>query len=307
MKCVLCESKKESAIKETFSSEVLKHFYKKYLGIDISAKEKFFNLYECEDCNLNYFDSCVEGDDNFYKRLSKNDWYYQSEKMEYEIIGKFISDDMKVLDVGAGVGSFYKYIKSNYYLGLETSLTEDIKINDKASVINNNLEEISKELYEFFDVVVIFQVLEHIQNPKTFINNALKVLKKDGFLIISVPDNDSYIRFLSNPILNFPPHHYLRWNEKSLYSLSLLFDLYNPLVFKCGLDKIHYDNFSFAIADKILKNIFRIKISELNDSLLQKIINRITKPLKLGLNYLLNKKILQPFGHSIIAIYRKRS
>lgn len=306
MNCILCESKEEAKMKATFDSEILKNHYKKQVGIDVIAEEKYLNLYKCENCNIEFFDSCVKGDENFYKDLSKNDWYYQNEKNEYEIIGKFISEEMKVLDVGAGVGNFYKFINAKYYLGLETSLKENIIINDKASVVNKNLEEMSEDFFEFFDAVVIFQVLEHIQNPRPFIINLLKLLKKDGFLIISVPDNDSYIRFLSNPVLNFPPHHYIRWNERSLYELEKLFDLSNPLVFKCGLDNIHYDNFSFAISDKIIKNIFRIKISELNDSLLQKIINRMIKPLKLSLNYLLNKKILQPFGHSIIAIYRKR-
>ncbi|MEI6479407.1 MAG: methyltransferase domain-containing protein [bacterium] len=40
---------------------------------------------------------------------------------------------------------------------------------------------------DFFDVVIIEEVLEHLSNPREVLLNASKVLKKGGLLLVSVP------------------------------------------------------------------------------------------------------------------------
>lgn len=42
----------------------------------------------------------------------------------------------------------------------------------------------------FFDVVVAFEMIEHLKNPTRFLNEVRRVLKKDGSLIISTPNSD---------------------------------------------------------------------------------------------------------------------
>ena len=50
--------------------------------------------------------------------------------------------------------------------------------------------DLTKEIPELkkFDVIVMFQVLEYISNPVTFLKNIRKLLKKNGKLLIKIPN-----------------------------------------------------------------------------------------------------------------------
>jgi SAM-dependent methyltransferase len=63
-----------------------------------------------------------------------------------------------------------------------------------------------------FDAVCSFQVLEHLSDPLSFLKDAINLIKPGGKLIISVPNQDSFIRFDSQDLLNMPPHHMARWS-----------------------------------------------------------------------------------------------
>ncbi len=42
---------------------------------------------------------------------------------------------------------------------------------------------------EQFDFITIGEVLEHVENPKNFLNKARKILSDDGNIFITVPIN----------------------------------------------------------------------------------------------------------------------
>jgi SAM-dependent methyltransferase len=63
-----------------------------------------------------------------------------------------------------------------------------------------------------FDVITIFEVLEHLPDVKTFLSNVFKLLKGGGVIIISTPNN----RMCWRPALDYPPHHLSRFTTKSL-------------------------------------------------------------------------------------------
>ena len=107
----------------------------------------------------------------------------------YLIIKKFFGK--KVLEVGAGIGSFTKiYTKnipditvseidnSNYQTLKKTfSSQKNIKVENK----------LISQFSETFDTILYLSVLEHIQDDKKEILNALERLKNGGHLIICVP------------------------------------------------------------------------------------------------------------------------
>ena len=54
-----------------------------------------------------------------------------------------------------------------------------------------------------YDVIVMFQVLEHIPEPVLFLKNVGRLLKKTGKLIIEVPNLDDHLLNLNEEYFNF--------------------------------------------------------------------------------------------------------
>ena len=128
---------------------------------------------------------------------------------------------------------------------------------------------------EKHNVVVTFQVLEHITNIDTFIESSIKVMKPNGLLIIAVPNNESFIKFCQNNLLNMPPHHLLHWNEKSLSYIAKKYNLEIVDIYKESLTNIHKKWHDTVLISKAIRNFFGLKTKSINVSFTQKIINKL--------------------------------
>jgi len=97
-------------------------------------------------------------------------------------LGKYISG--KTLDVGCGTKPYEKYFSSSEYIGIDVKTTMhhsknsiDVYYDGKAFPFKN----------EQFDSVLSNQVFEHVFNPDLFLSEINRVLKSDGYLLITVP------------------------------------------------------------------------------------------------------------------------
>lgn len=68
---------------------------------------------------------------------------------------------------------------------------------------------------ERFDAITMFEVIEHLEDFASVIQQALRLLHPDGVMIISTPNN----RMCWRPELDFPPHHLSRFSPTSLKHL----------------------------------------------------------------------------------------
>lgn len=169
MNCPLCCSERNINIEKIKKSDLIK-LYNKHLRIDVSYLVKYdIDYYECVNCGLKYFFPLITGDEKFYADLQKFDWYYMDDKYEYEFCKRYIEPGSKVLEVGCGKGAFAKHIPGTAYVGLEFSKSaKDLAAREGIAVENISIQEYSLQYPNFFDVVVSFQVLEHVSNPKSF-------------------------------------------------------------------------------------------------------------------------------------------
>ena len=304
MKCPLCKSKNIEVLENINTKELIK-LYKRNLNIDVSEyfnnKKLIYN--RCNNCDLRYFYPLTSGNELLYKQLQVYDWYYLNKKDEYRIVANIIDSYNSVLEIGAGKGSFYSYLTCKNYCGLE--INKEVIIEGKRKgipLLNETIEKHAKNNSEKYDVACSFQVLEHITNIESFINNVKKCVRLGGMLIFIVPSENSFLTIVKNGILNMPPHHVTRWTDRSL---SLLAEYYNLEV----LDIIHEQLQPFHyewVKNTLLYCYFDKKKDKLVDySLRNKILSRLSTIIskrvkssfinKLGLN-----------GHSVIAVYRKR-
>lgn len=68
---------------------------------------------------------------------------------------------------------------------------------------------------ERFDVITMFEVIEHLEEPSSVIEAAKALLKPGGLFIVSTPNSNMSWR----PALDNPPHHLSRFTPASLRSL----------------------------------------------------------------------------------------
>ena len=132
---------------------------------------------------------------------------------------KFPAGDASILDIGCFNGFFVRKLLN---CGFAAS---GIDFNNKAldfGVSNYGLEgRISNKTVQAllaeglqFDVVTLFEVIEHLEDFSSILSDARKLLKPDGLLILSTPNSDMCWR----PDLDFPPHHLSRFTPKALAS-----------------------------------------------------------------------------------------
>ena len=123
------------------------------------------------------------------KELEMFDKAYFWRKYLHIVTKKFIGK--KILEVGAGIGSFTQiYIKENIDITLSEIDDINYEILKKKFNLKKNVKVENKVIDQFnetFDTILYLSVLEHIENDKKEILNALEKLKDKGHLIICVP------------------------------------------------------------------------------------------------------------------------
>ena len=200
--------------------------------IDISCELKGISeihLYRCEDSQLEFFvPTSAEGSSQLYTDLQKFDWFYIHDKWEFDQAIMDIVGSHNILEVGCGQGFFIskvlKHINPTSILGVELSSEAVTKAQNKGiPVAKLDIRDMASKA-ERFDAICSFHVLEHVCEPKVFIESLVTLLNTNGTLILCVPNKDSFIRFTKN-LLDLPPHHMTRWGIKSFEYLETLFPL----------------------------------------------------------------------------------
>ena len=99
----------------------------------------------------------------------------------------FNGKKIKILEAGCGMSSPVKYKQEHYIVGIDISgkQLERNKVIDEKIVGDIQIFKL-KELE--YDLIICWDVLEHLKNPELALENFKNSIKKDGIIIISVPN-----------------------------------------------------------------------------------------------------------------------
>ncbi|MDD5639178.1 MAG: class I SAM-dependent methyltransferase [Candidatus Pacebacteria bacterium] len=190
-----------------------------------------YKLYHCLKCDLQFWYPLKIFPELYENEVFKG--YIEMHIGERKIpewqkifVKNFLDKKGSLLDVGCGNGVFIKEMEKigfNVY-GIDFD-SKNIKI-AKEKYNLKNVYSMSLELFVpfaeqnnlKFDIITFFEVLEHQDNPVSFVSSIKKLLKPEGYITGSVPDRRRPFVEKERTINNtdFPPHHFLWFNKKSL-------------------------------------------------------------------------------------------
>ncbi len=210
--------------------------------LDESVK---FGIYRCNDCSAVFVGS-ISVDKEYFSKYYPPDYYTSGVKwpLANQVLGlfgrmvlRFKESDilknacrngdakLKILDIGCGSGEFLANISSNIF----EKYGQEINPQGQEKCRQRNIEVIDKELKEsglkadFFDVITMWHVLEHLDTPSQLLLEAHRILRKNGVLIIATPNTDSLgFKYGRHKWFHMDsPRHLILYNRKSL-SLLLM-------------------------------------------------------------------------------------
>jgi SAM-dependent methyltransferase len=149
----------------------------------------------------------------------------------------------RLLDIGCGNGAFLKAAKEAGFevWGIDfdsKSIRMAKKIVNVDTLYPMSLEEFCKIANQKklkFDVITFFEVLEHQDKPKKFLQLVKSLLKENGFIAGSVPNRDRLFGEDGKRLYiheDYPPHHFLRFSQTALKKCLEINKFQNIIVLK---------------------------------------------------------------------------
>jgi len=188
----------------------------------------------CPECGLIYVNPVLRDDavishyrqENSWTRVLESDWQIQFDRLKFnyglDVAEPYVSG-RKVLDVGAGNGHFLRVAAARDYqtVGVELNSAHVARLRAEGfRIIDHPLEEAHLDGHSF-DLITLWETLEHITRPGPLLMEIDRILRPGGVLLILVPNADSLsCRLLHEKSGTFGGHSHV--NCFNLESLSRL-------------------------------------------------------------------------------------
>ena len=210
MSCPLCGSTHYIILQEYPINTLIDRWNTRY-SYNPFPEEYFGKILErrvCRDCGMHFYNYWVPDTKDFYKKLSGLHTLYSKNKWDYDeaiaIVQKYKPNSL--LDIGCGFGYFIDKIQHFVDRAVGSEFNPVAIETCRSKNIDLYTMDL-KQIQEKFDMVTAFQVFEHVKDSKTFVENCLNLLNKDGLLLFVTPNPQSVLIKYNPGLLELPPHH----------------------------------------------------------------------------------------------------
>lgn len=148
---------------------------------------------------------------------------YQNDLQKIKLVQKYKSGG-RILDVGCALGGFLYLAKQDGYSisGVEISESSADHASKRLGIEVHNCDLVSANLpSEHYDIVTMWDVIEHLQSPHDTLSEINRLLRPDGMLMFSTGDAGSFFARLTGKYwhLMTPPQHLFFYNNENLKKL----------------------------------------------------------------------------------------
>lgn len=216
-----------------------------------------------KNLGLSYFEKAYSNAEEFNSHSYYRDHeqiFIRNEK-RFELIEKLQSPNNKILDFGAGQGHFVKTAIDHKWdaIGLELSVAAIKAAKENFDI--DLMDSIQKLNINDFGIIALWDVIEHLEDPKSTLLELSKYLHKDGIFIIETSNIDSLDFALSKKKWSYwHVDHLFYFSKRTIeYLLNRLnFKLINPVL----SEKLNQNTTAFSLAKYIpLFNPFNLFIA----------------------------------------------
>jgi SAM-dependent methyltransferase len=186
------------------------HFNRLFSALDFDSGKVSFELIECENChlvranpvpihselekyyNLPYYGSGTDKFIGLAEMLT-----YCSNYLRYCSILSHLDSrkkspantPIKIIDIGCGRGHLLKILQQKGFdcYGIERANFPKSDEAENIHIYRQKIEDVGFS-ENFFDVVLIWHVLEHADDPVSAIREAVRILRPGGLLALAVPN-----------------------------------------------------------------------------------------------------------------------
>jgi 2-polyprenyl-3-methyl-5-hydroxy-6-metoxy-1,4-benzoquinol methylase/ribosomal protein S27E len=145
------------------------------------------------------------------------------------LCGKYGVQGDSLLEVGAAYGTFCEEMKTRNYFKRIVAVepTPDLANTCRKKgieTIETPVEKMVAKPEDLYDVIVSFEVIEHLFSPKDFILHCGRMLKPGGLFVVTCPNAEGFDISVLGPLCNNIDHEHLNYFNPS--SLAILMESY---------------------------------------------------------------------------------
>ena len=185
-------------------------------------------IYQCQGCQLAFVDPKTPRKKtthiySFFDYQKRENQFIKRYQSAIKLIKRY-SDGRKVLEVGAGFGLLSSMLsKAEYSVdALEPTVLPHYLQGSPVKIYKQNLDEFAKNTTNKYDVIILYDVLEHVDFPQKTIRLFEKLLMNKGIVFIQTPNYQSLMaRIVKNWSWWMVEDHRYFFSRKSL---NLLFN-----------------------------------------------------------------------------------
>jgi SAM-dependent methyltransferase len=238
--CPACGRGRARLVREVTSAEAAQHFVlaeaeperhtalRRYVE-GLWAGDRC-RLLACDGCGLIRADPLVAGDAVFYA-LAYRRTRYPALKWEHRVTGRALEarspGARSLLELGAGDGAFLRSVVPARFRPEEVLATEYSDYGRRAvealgvRCLPLDARALPRDLDGRFDVVCLFQVLEHLDGLDELFERIGRLARRRATLFVAVPSAARVaLHEAHGALLDMPPNHLTRWTAGALEALG---------------------------------------------------------------------------------------
>ncbi len=217
------------------------------------------SIYSCRDCDFHYLDRLDPPPENTVATLTEPQYRYIDDRLaanariltrRLQLVREFSDlSGRHCLDIGTGVGQFLLLLADNGAVcqGIEpSSLRREFTRQRFGLELSRHLieEPFWHDQYDSFDLITLWDVLEHVNDPGATIQATFALLKPGGLIFIETDNRDSISYRLSTLVYQltrggsalFLPNFYrpLPFGHKQIFRPAQLY----TLALRCGFELV---------------------------------------------------------------------
>ena len=129
----------------------------------------------------------------------------------------------QLLDVGCGTGGFLAAARDQGFVarGIDFDVDSVVRARERYGLQDVEALSLTEHTARYpglrFDVVTLFEVIEHVEDPVGFLREVRGVLRPGGHVALSTPNRERCLDPLRDGDL--PPNHLTRWRPAALATL----------------------------------------------------------------------------------------